>query len=128
MKKAIENRYDIYILVKNFYVKLMNDDLMYHFFEDFSDSILLEEHLQILVNFWDNILFYSGSYQKNAMKPHLNLHLIKPFEKKHFQQWVFHFNTTVDELFIGEMAHAAKSRALSIATVMEIKISEINKK
>lgn len=125
MKKEIENREDIYILVKNFYVKLMNDDLLHHFFGDFLDSILLEEHLQTLVDFWDNILFYSGSYKKNAMKPHLDLHLKKPFEKEHFQQWIFHFNTTVDEYFIGETAHAAKSRALSIATVMQLKINEI---
>jgi len=128
MKKTIDNREDIYFLVKDFYVKLMSDDLVNHFFEDFSDPILLEEHLQILVDFWDNILFYSGSYKKNAMRPHLNLHLKKPFEKKHFQQWIYHFNTTVDEHFIGEIAHAAKSRALSIATVMQIKISELNKK
>lgn len=127
MKRDIENREDIYLLVKNFYVKLMNDDLVCHFFEDFSDSILLEEHMQTLVNFWDNILFYSGSYQKNAMKPHLDLHLKKHFEKKHFRQWISHFNTTVDEYFIGEIAHAAKSRALSIATVMQIKITELNK-
>ena len=127
MKKAIENREDIYSLVKKLYKKLMNDDLMHHFFEDFCDANLLEEHLQILVDFWDNILFYSGSYKKNAMKPHLDLHPKKPFEKQHFQQWILHFNTTIDENFIGEVAHAAKSRALSIATVMQIKISELNK-
>lgn len=128
MKKTIDDRDDIYMLVKNFYVKLMNDDLMNHFFEDFTNPVLLEEHLQTLVNFWDNILFYSGSYQKNAMKPHLDLHLKKPFEKVHFQQWIYHFNSTVDECFIGDIAHAAKSRAMSIATVMQIKISELNKK
>ncbi|WP_456377427.1 group III truncated hemoglobin [Lutibacter sp.] len=127
MKKDIENREDIYILVKDFYVKLMNDEVMNHFFTDFSNPILLEEHLQTLVDFWDNILFYSGSYKKNAMKPHLDLQLNKPFKTIHFQQWLSHFNTTVDEHFIGETAHAAKSRALSIATVMQIKISELNK-
>jgi len=54
----IRNREDIYLLVKEFYVKLMNDDLMHHFFEDFSDPKLLEEHLYILVDFWDNILIW----------------------------------------------------------------------
>ena len=38
-----------------------------------------------------------------------------------------HFKTTVDELFQGEVAHTAKSRAMSLATVMQIKIAEINK-
>ena len=128
MKKEIENRTDIYILVKSFYVKLMGDDEVGHFFEDFKNPMLLEEHLQTLVDFWDNMLFFTGAYNKNAMKPHLDLHQKKPFERKHFDRWILHFNTTVDEYFIGEIAHAAKSRALSIATVMQIKVSEQNKK
>ena len=127
MKKEIENRADIYNLVSNFYVKLMKDDVVGHFFEEFKDPIHLEEHLQTLVDFWDNMLFFTGAYSKNAMKPHLDLHQKKPFKKEHFERWILHFNTTIDELFIGEMAHAAKSRALSIATVMQIKVSEQNK-
>lgn len=127
MKRAIENREDIYLLVKDFYVKLMNDDLLHHFFSAFSDPELLEEHLQILVDFWDNILFFSGTYQKNALRPHIDLQLKKPFKSEHFNQWLLHFNNTVDEHFIGEIAHAAKSRALSIATVMQIKIAELDK-
>jgi hemoglobin len=124
MKKKLENRKDIYQLVKVFYVKLMNDKLMCHFFEDFKDTIYLEEHLQTLVDFWDNILFYSGKYQKNAMQPHLDLQASKPFENLHFELWIKHFNSSVDELFEGEMAHTTKSRALSILTVMKIKVLE----
>jgi hemoglobin len=127
MKSDIRNREDIYLLVKEFYVKLMNDDLMHHFFEEFSNPELLEEHLHILVDFWDNILFYSGTYQKNAMKPHLDLQPVKPFKVEHFKQWISHFNNTIDEHFEGEIAHAAKSRALSIAIVMQIKIAEMDK-
>lgn len=127
MKKDIENRADIYKLVKLFYVKLMSDELMMHFFEDFKDPEHLETHLQTLVDFWDNILFYSGGYRKNAMQPHLDLQQQKPFSEVHFNRWLSGFNDTIDELFEGEMAHTAKSRALSIATVMKIKISEVNK-
>lgn len=127
MKKDIENRADIYKLVKTFYVKLMSDELMMHFFEDFEDSEHLETHLQTLVDFWDNILFYTGGYRKNAMQPHLDLQQQKPFDEVHFNHWLSGFNDTIDELFEGEMAHTAKSRALSIATVMKIKISEVNK-
>ncbi|WP_457615720.1 group III truncated hemoglobin [Lutibacter sp.] len=124
--KDIENRQDIYVLMKKFYVKLMSDEEMKHFFTAFLDKNLLEEHLQTLVDFWDNILFYSGAYQKNAMRPHLQLQKQHPFSKNHFQKWLSHFNASVDELFEGEVAHTAKSRALSIATVMQIKISELN--
>lgn len=127
MKKDIQNRDDIYLLVKTFYVKLMNDEVMCHFFEEFKNPIHLEEHLQTLVDFWSNILFYTGEYRKNAMQPHLDLQQQKPFEIIHFKHWLSSFNASVDELFQGQMAHTAKSRALSIATVMQIKISGLNK-
>jgi len=127
MKKEIENRDDIYLLVKTFYVKLMSDDVMCHFFEAFKNPDHLETHLQTLVDFWSNILFYTGEYRKNAMQPHLDLHPQKPFKPIHFKHWLSSFNESVDELFHGEMAHTAKSRALSIATVMQIKISEVDK-
>lgn len=126
MKKDIEDRDDIYVLVKTFYKKLMNDDLMRHFFEDFQNPTHLETHLQTLVDFWDNILFYSGGYRKNAMLPHLKMQQQKPFSEKHFNSWISMFNRSVDEHFQGENSHAAKSRALSIATVMKIKIFELN--
>jgi hemoglobin len=126
MKRDIQNREDIYLLVKVFYKKLMNDDLMHHFFVDFEQPEHLEMHLQTLVDFWDNILFFSGGYRKNAMAPHLKLHQKKPFKTEHFNSWLSMFNASVNELFEGEMAHVAKSRALSIATVMKIKVSELN--
>lgn len=122
MLNDIENRDDLYQIVKIFYSKLMDDDLMCHFFENFKNPTHLEEHLQILVNFWDNILFYSGTYQKNAMKPHLDMQKENSFKSIHFERWLHHFNTSVNQLFKGENAHAIKSRALSIATVMKIKI------
>ncbi len=125
MKNDIKNRDDLYNLVSLFYKKLLVDAEVKHFFVDFSDEILLEEHLQILVDFWGNILFFSGGYRKNAMKPHLDLHTSKPFESRHFKRWLSSFNSSVDELFEGDNAHVIKSRALSIATVMEIKISQI---
>ena len=127
MRSDIVSREDLFIIVSDFYIDLMASKGLSHFFVSFKDEKVLKHHLDTLVDFWDNILFYSGSYKKNAMKPHLDLHPKKPFEKQHFQQWILHFNTTIDENFIGEVAHAAKSRALSIATVMQIKISELNK-
>jgi hemoglobin len=128
MLRDIENRDDIYLLVEMFYERLLNDDVMHHFFEDFTNPDHLEKHLQILVNFWDNILFYSGTYKKNAMQPHIELQSKKPFKKEHFQQWLLHFENTIDDHFVGENAQAAKSRAISIATVMQIKIYQLSRK
>ena len=123
--KEIENRDDLYLLVSKFYEKLLVDNDIKHFFDDMVQKDGLEEHLQVLVDFWDNMLFYSGVYKRNAMQPHLLLHLKKPFLPEHFKIWLNHFNNTIDENFIGELTHAAKTRALSIATVMQLKVAQI---
>ena len=121
MKNDIVNREDIYLIVNEFYKKLLTDDNMKHFFEKFNQADELEKHLQILVDFWDNIIFFSGTYQRNAMLPHIELNKEKPFKKLHFDLWLSHFHQTIDEYFIGNNAHTAKNRATSIATVMQLK-------
>ncbi|MEN8186830.1 MAG: group III truncated hemoglobin [Bacteroidota bacterium] len=125
MLKDIENRDDLYLVVSEFYKKLLADQGINYFFEKFNDHKTLEKHLSILVDFWDNVLFYSGTYAKNAMMPHLNLHKKEPFSEDHFKIWLGHFNNSVDENFSGTNAHNLKIRALSIATVMQIKIKEL---
>ncbi len=122
MKKDIENREDLYLLLSDFYKKLLSDHEMKHFFEKFKTKNSLEEHLQILVDFWDNILFYSNTYKKNAMLPHIELNKSKPFKKLNFDIWLSHFFQSIDDNFTGENSEIAKNRARSIATVMQLKI------
>lgn len=122
MIRDIKNREDIYIVVSQFYKKLLNNDIMKHFFEKFTQENELEHHLQTLVDFWDNTIFYSGTYKKNAIQPHIDLNKKNPFEKIHFQTWLTLFHASVDENFKGETAEITKNRATSIATVMQIKI------
>lgn len=121
MKNDISSREDLYIIVKEFYIKLLDNNVLFHFFEKFQNKNTLEKHLGILVDFWDNILFYSGTYNKNAMQPHVMLHKKKPFAKQHFEIWLKLFNQSVDENFSGINANTIKTRALSIATIMRIK-------
>ncbi|MCK5638398.1 MAG: group III truncated hemoglobin [Flavobacteriaceae bacterium] len=121
MKNDVTNREDLYLIVSEFYKKLLVNKELKHFFEKFQDKDTLEKHLNVLVDFWDNILFYSGTYQKNAMQPHINLHQKKPFSQIHFETWLQLFNESIDENFEGEQVSLLKNRALSVATVMRIK-------
>ena len=125
MKKDITGREDLLLLVTRFYEKLLADKSISYLFTDIA-KIDLPHHLNILVDFWDNILFQNDVYRKNAMQPHLVLHRQSPLQKHHFETWLKYFNETVDELFSGEKAFLAKERALSIATVMQIKISQLD--
>jgi len=124
MKKDISSREDLFLLIKNFYDKLLSDKTISYLFTDIA-KINLDHHLPILVDFWDSVLFQSDTYRKNAMQPHLILNQKSPLEKHHFETWLMHFNNTVDELFEGEKAFLAKERAQSIATVMQIKLIPI---
>ena len=120
-KKDIENRGDLLAIVRLFYDKLPADNTINYLFTEVA-KIDLEPHLEILVDFWDHILFGSSTYRKNAMKPHLDLHAQSPLEFHHFKTWLQYFHESVDHYFAGEKAFLIKERATSIATVMRIKI------
>ena len=121
MKKDIQNRSDIEILVKAFYEKVKTDALIGHIFNDVF-QINWKTHLPVMFDFWENTLFYTGPYTGNPMKSHQHLHGIFPLTSEHFKQWNILFISTVDELFEGEKALLAKQRARSISTVMQMKI------
>ena len=122
MKTDITTEQDIRRLVELFYDRVKRDDLLALFFGPGS-SIDWTKHLEVMTRFWENAVFYNGSYQGNPMQTHRHLHKYKPFTRDHFKQWVFLFATTVDELFEGSKADQVKQKAKSIAAVMEIKIT-----
>jgi hemoglobin len=124
MKKDISSREDLLQLISKFYEKLLADDSINYLFTDIA-KINLHHHLSVLVDFWDSVLFQSDTYHKNAMQPHIDIHQKSPLQAQHFETWLRYFNETVDELFEGEIAFLAKERALSIATVMKIKLMQL---
>ena len=122
MLKDIQNRKDIYKIIDEFYIKLLKDDVVQHFFEEIIQKNHLQQHLDTITDFWNGILFNATDYQRNAMQPHLDLNQTIPFKKEHFKRWLQLFITSVDDNFKGQKAEMAKTRALSIATIMEIKM------
>ncbi len=124
-KRDITTREDLFLLMQQFYEKLLADDSINYLFTDVARIDILK-HLPVLVDFWETILLGKDSYRKNAMQPHMMLHQQSPLQKHHFSTWLSCFNETVDQLFDGEKAFLAKERALSIATVMQIKISQLS--
>lgn len=122
MLNDIQHRKDIFLIMDEFYVKLLQDDLVKHFFAEILEKNHLQQHLETITDFWNGILFSATDYQRNAMYPHLVLNQTIPFKKEHFDRWLKHFTTTIDENFKGEKSEMAKTRALSIATIMQIKM------
>ena len=119
--KDIENNDDLYLLVDAFYKKLLSDSSISYIFTEVV-KIKLEEHLPILVTFWSQSLFNTGGYFKNLTNIHLDINAKEYLSPELFIIWLNHFNNSVDEKFSGSNAEKIKTQALSIATVMQIKI------
>ena len=119
--RDIENRNDIYHLLERFYAKAIPDETIGYFFTEVA-KIDMSAHLPLITDFWEMVILDGSHYKKNAIAVHAHLHQLSPMEEKHFNRWLELFNETVDELFSGEKAGLAKQRALSIATVMKLKI------
>lgn len=116
----ITNRDHIEQLMRAFYAKAIPDPVIGHYFTGVM-HMDLEKHLPVIIDFWETVLFGVAKYKSNAIAVHQQLHAKSAFEAPHFTRWVMVFQSTVDELFDGEKATLAKQRALSIATVMQIK-------
>ncbi len=120
-KKDITGRNDIELLVNTFYEKVKADKVIGYIFNDIA-KVNWERHLPVMYNFWENTIFYTGSYSGNPLLSHKHLHRVAPLNAEHFNQWLKLFTETVNELFSGDRAELAKQRAYSISTVMQIKI------
>lgn len=121
MKHDIRTTQDIELLVNTFYAKVKSDSVIGYIFNDVR-KVNWDTHLPVMYQFWDNAIFYSGGYYGNPLKMHQSLHSSVNLKPEHFERWTNLFIQTVDELFEGEKAEVAKQRAISIATVMELKI------
>ena len=127
MKPDINRREDITMFISSFYEKVkVNEEIGFIFNE--VAHMNWEEHIPVIVDFWETILLDNPVYKKNAMEVHYDLNKKFPLQKIHFDTWLSLFNSTVGELFEGKIAILAKTRAKAIADLMLFKITGINNK
>ena len=122
----IKSREDIEFLIQTFYSKALKDKTIGHFFNEVV-SLDLESHLPKMYDFWEMVLFDSSEYKGNPMKVHQDLNTKSAMNKTHFDVWISLFNETVVANFSGVKANHAKTRALSMATMIQIKTFNQNK-
>lgn len=121
MKKDIENRTDVELLVNQFYDKVKIDPVIGYIFNDVA-KVNWEKHLPRMYDFWENTILFTGNYEGNPMELHKHLHKLTPLKTAHFDEWNKLFIETVNGNFEGPHANLAKQRALSISSVMHLKI------
>ncbi|MFM6926458.1 MAG: group III truncated hemoglobin [Ferruginibacter sp.] len=125
MQQDITSTKDIEQLVDSFYAKVRADELIGYIFTDIA-RVNWDKHLPVMYHFFENLLFYTGSYTGNPMELHQHISRLFPLTAAHFERWEQLFTQTVDELFAGEKASLAKQRAKSISAVMQLKIIREN--
>ena len=124
MKKDIENREDIILLVNTFYNSVKENKTLGYIFNDVA-KIEWESHLPKMYSFWASLLLAEHSFSGNPMEKHIALSKITSMTETEFSEWILLFTNTVDALFEGETANEVKLRAGNIARLMLHKIQTV---
>ncbi len=90
MMQDIQTQDDLYLLVDEFYKKLLSDDSISYIFTDVV-KIKLEEHLPILVTFWSQAILGTGGYSNNLTQIHLDVNTKSYLSPELFKIWLDHF-------------------------------------
>jgi hemoglobin len=121
MKKDIETREDVEMLVNTFYSKVRGNAVIGYIFNDVA-KVDWEHHLPKMYSFWAGLLLGERGFTGNPMQRHIELSKQTTMSEVEFAEWLLLFNQTTDELFEGEKADEAKIRGANIARLMLHKI------
>ena len=123
MKNDIKTREDIVLLVNTFYDKIKADVTIGYIFDTVA-NVDWSVHLPKMYSFWSSILLGEKSFEGNPMKKHIELGKMTRMTETEFSAWKKLFTETVHELFDGEKASEALTRAENIARLMLFNIEK----
>lgn len=120
MTKEIETREDVYTLVRTFYGKIRQNNVLGPIFNKHIEH--WEEHFERLTDFWESNLFFVKKYQGNPLLKHQEVDASEAYtiSEYHFGVWLNIWFQTIEELFHGEKANIAKNRARNMGTFFYI--------
>ncbi len=111
------DRGNIEKLVRAFYAKVLEDDLLSRYFlvalGDDLNNDKWYEHLHTLDNFWLSLLTGEGRYMGDPLMPHM---FLGGLNEAHFERWLLLFRETLDELFTPTIAIKIHGRAKALST------------
>ncbi|PJG86046.1 group III truncated hemoglobin [Conservatibacter flavescens] len=121
MKKDIESRADIELLVQEFY-KVVRQDPEIGYIFDYIVENRWEKHLDKMYRFWSSLLLAENSYDGNPMLKHIKLHERIPLTYRHFDVWLQIWTNTVNTHFTGLVAQEAIFRGTMIKEMMSSRV------
>lgn len=120
--RDITGRDDITALLIAFYTEAFADDLLGPVFLDVA-HLDLAEHLPVLADFWETVLFQAGLYRRDALQVHRHLHTQTPLTSAHFRRWLTLWTATVEQRHTGPTAQLAQRQAARIADAMNHRLN-----
>lgn len=118
----LATRADIEVLLRRFYNEAFRDEVLAPPFAELA-ARGLEEHLPIMCDFWETVLFRAALYRRNALTVHRRIHEGTPLSAVHFTRWLTLWTATVDQMYQGRVAEHAKIQAGRIATAMNRRLT-----
>mgnify|MGYP001216133277 FL=1 len=106
MEAAVER------LVRHFYVKGDADDLIGPIFRAIP---ALDDHLQVIIDFWSRQLIGTDRYTGRPFPPHWKLELTP----EHFDRWIALFSETAREELPADLADKAIEKAGHMSTAFQ---------
>lgn len=117
MKKHIENRADLILLVHTFYDRIRKDEELGPIF----NSIITdwEAHLEKITDFWEQHLFGVHKYHGDPIEAHNHVDETMDYSitAHNFGTWLYYWLNTLDELFEGKNVEVLKFKARKMQTV-----------
>ena len=121
----IKDRQDLIIIVDSFYNTVKTDETLGYIFDDVM-HINWEKHLPKMYDFWENILFQTGSYSGRPFPVHLQVNEKQKLGDAEFNRWMQVFIDTVNSLYQGPNATTLKQKAMNIQVIWKTKFNYIN--
>jgi len=124
-KPILQSREDIELLIRAFYAKVRQDELLGPFFnQSIPSEEEWEKHYLLLIAFWQLNLMDEKGFDGNPARAHnsVDKKFMHGITTAHFDKWVELWCHTIDDMYEGEMAEKAKMRATNMAKGMYKKI------
>lgn len=123
-RRDIVGREEIELLVNSFYGSVRKDPMLGPVFDRIA-KVNWEEHIPKLCDFWETVLFRTGSYKGNPLAAHRPLVKMAGMSREMFDRWLELFHGTLDRHFEGENAEHLKRVATDMAKVIHTRLHQV---
>lgn len=123
-QRDVESRDDLRAIVDRFYEMAYRDDeLLRHIFEDVA-QLDLPVHIPIVVDFWEKVIFRTGTYNRGAYAPHEVLHQQVPLGEQEFAHWLATWEAAINSLYQGPTADRMIARGHNFADAWKKRLDD----